>query len=294
MKKLSIRKFKFIGIIVASIFLFFVIAPTAFAVSESRYYRSDMHTVNGLNAYKLDTTNSASESGIGVGKSGIEDRYSGGCGYVFPVYYNSDIYIRHSNGAQTLLGSSIAQTVRGGGIVEGYQSNTWSCPKTSLSPTDAIRVIENVGLRSNFKTTRNFITEQLDSVMLEATTWTFNRYTWYYTVCENPNPIDYGPTGRGFENAMGGRTYYGSSSYNTRIEGFSYTPAPTYVDCGLRIRTGTLTLAIACEPAGTLTSPLRIRKGGSTYGIVLVATTDANASPLRIQTSSGVKALRKY
>jgi len=280
MNKLSIRKFKFIGIIVASVFLFFVIAPTAFAVSESRYYRSDMHTVNGLNAYKLDTTNSASESYIQVGKSEMNM----GCTCMFPVYYNSDIYIRHSNGAQTLLGSSIAQTVRRD-IAEGYQSNTWSCPKTSLSPTDAIRVIENVGIRSYSKSTGNFITEQLDSVMLEATTWTFNRYTWYNTFCISP-----GDTISGTE----GRTYYGSSSYNTRIEGFSYTPAPTYVDCGLRIRTGTLTLAIACEPAGTLTSPLRILKGGSTYGIVLVATTDANASPLRIQTSSGVKALRKY
>ena len=293
MNKLSIRKFKFIGIIVASVFLFFVIAPTAFAVSESRYYRSDMHTVNGLNASKLGTTNSASETYIAVGQSGTSD--TGGCPYLgFPVYYNSDIYIRHSNGAQTLLGSSIAQTVRGGGIAEGYQSNTWSCPKTSLSPTDAIRVIENVGIRSYSKSTGNFITEQLDSVMLEATTWTFNRYTWHFAFCENPNPIDYGPTGRGFFNGVGGRTYYGSSSYNTRISNFAYTPAQTYVDCGLRIRTGTLTLAIACEPAGTLTSPLRIRKGGSTYGIVLVATTDANASPLRIQTSSGVKALRKY
>jgi len=285
MNKLSIRKFKFIGIIVASVFLFFVIAPTAFAVSESRYHRSDTHTVNGLNAYKLDTTNSASESYIQVGKSEMNM----GCTCMFPVYYNSDIYIRHSNGAQTLLGSSIAQTVRtySFNLKEDYQSNTWSCPKTSLSPTDAIRVIENVDMVgiNHSKATRNFITEQLDSVMLEATTWTFNRYTWYNTFCISP-----GDTISGTE----GRTYYGSSSYNTRISNFAYTPAQTYVDCGLRIRTGTLTLAIACEPAGTLTSPLRIRKGGSTYGIVLVATTDANASPLRIQTSSGVKALRKY
>ena len=286
MKKLSIRKFKFIGIIVASVFLFLMIAPTAFAVSESRYHRSDTHTVNGLNAYKLGTTNSASKSYI---ESHKELVLYYGCPYMsLPVYYNSDIYIRHSNGAQTLLGSSIAQTARQSIIAEeGYQSNTWSCPKTSLSPTDAIRVTENVVVESYSETTtrRNFITEQLDSVMLEATTWTFNRYTWYNTFCISP-----GDTISGTE----GRTYYGSSSYNTRISNFAYTPAQTYVDCGLRIRTGTLTLAIACEPAGTLTSPLRIRKGGSTYGIVLVATTDANASPLRIQTSSGVKALRKY
>jgi hypothetical protein len=69
---------------------------------------------------------------------------------------------------------------------------------------------------------------------------------------------------------------------------------PPYIDCGLRIRTETQTLAIACQPAGILTSPLRIRKGATTYGIVLVATTDGNASPIRIKTSSGIKALRKY
>ena len=288
MNKLSIRKFKFIGIIVASVFLFFVIAPTAFAVSESRYYRSDMHTVNGLNAYKLGTTNSASKSYI---ESHKELVLYYGCPYMsLPVYYNSDIYIRHSNGAQTLLGSSIAQTVRQD-IAEGYQSNTWSCPKTSLSPTDAIRVTENVVVGGYSKTTtRDFITEQLDSVMLEATTWTFNRYTWYDTFCV----VWGGEIGNYDSSGTEGRTYYGSSSYNTRISNFAYTPTPTYVDCGFRVRTGDLTLTIACEPAGTLTSPLRIKKGDTTYGIVLVATTDANASPLRIQTSSGVKALRKY
>ena len=67
-----------------------------------------------------------------------------------------------------------------------------------------------------------------------------------------------------------------------------------YIDIGLRIYDGSQIIGIACEPAGTLTSPLRIRKGTTTYGIVLVATTDANASPIRINTSSGVKALRKY
>ena len=71
-------------------------------------------------------------------------------------------------------------------------------------------------------------------------------------------------------------------------------PPPSYVDCGLRFYNGTAAITIACEPSGTLTSPLRIRKGATTYGIVLVDTTDANASPIRIQTSSGLKALSKY
>lgn len=40
--------------------------------------------------------------------------------------------------------------------------------------------------------------------------------------------------------------------------------------------------------------PLRIRKGGTTYGIELVAVDDPNASKIRIKTSAGIKAIRKY
>lgn len=40
--------------------------------------------------------------------------------------------------------------------------------------------------------------------------------------------------------------------------------------------------------------PLRIRKGGTTYGIELVAVDDPNASRIRIKTPAGVKAIRKY
>lgn len=42
------------------------------------------------------------------------------------------------------------------------------------------------------------------------------------------------------------------------------------------------------------THPLRVRKGGTTYGLELVDITDGNASRIRIQTPSGIKALRKY
>ena len=67
-----------------------------------------------------------------------------------------------------------------------------------------------------------------------------------------------------------------------------------FQDIGLRVYNGTQIVAIAAEPAGTLTSPLRIAKNGAIYGIVLVEPGDANDSGVRIQTSSGIKALRKY
>ncbi len=80
---------------------------------------------------------------------------------------------------------------------------------------------------------------------------------------------------------------------NICIKGLTI-PAPAYIDIGLRVYNGRETIIIACEPEGTLTSPLRIRKNGVTYGIVLVGPSDANASGIRVQTTSGVKALRKY
>lgn len=68
-----------------------------------------------------------------------------------------------------------------------------------------------------------------------------------------------------------------------------------YTDIGLRVRDNSGTnIKIACEPIGTVTSPLRIRKGNVTYGIVLVDPSDPSASKVRIKTKdSGVKALAK-
>ena len=65
------------------------------------------------------------------------------------------------------------------------------------------------------------------------------------------------------------------------------------VDIGLRIRDGAITIRIFCEPPGWVASPLRIRKNGATYGIILVAPNSLDASHIRVQTSSGVKALKK-
>jgi len=67
-----------------------------------------------------------------------------------------------------------------------------------------------------------------------------------------------------------------------------------YEDIGLRVFDGTQTVSIAVEPLGTLTSPLRIAKDGVIYGIALVDPGDPNESGIRINTSSGIKALRKY
>lgn len=68
--------------------------------------------------------------------------------------------------------------------------------------------------------------------------------------------------------------------------------APSFQDIGLRMQAPSGTVLIAAE-IGTPTSPLRIAKNGVIYGIVLVDTSDPDASSIRIQTNSGIKALRK-
>jgi len=77
---------------------------------------------------------------------------------------------------------------------------------------------------------------------------------------------------------------------------FQVTFIEPFIDIGLRVYDGTsaIAIAIACEPQGTLTSPLRISKNWQTYGIALVELTDPMASKIRIKTSSGIKALRKF
>ncbi len=82
------------------------------------------------------------------------------------------------------------------------------------------------------------------------------------------------------------------------IEWFgAYTPATNITvnapDIGLRAYDGTGVVRIAAEPTGTVTSPLRIRKGNTTYGIPLVDRTDPSASKIIINTSLGPKALKK-
>jgi hypothetical protein len=73
----------------------------------------------------------------------------------------------------------------------------------------------------------------------------------------------------------------------------TFTVTVSGTDIGLHLFDGTSTNKIACGPAGTVTSKLRISKSGTTYGILLVAPSDPTASKVHIQTSTGVMALQK-
>ena len=50
-------------------------------------------------------------------------------------------------------------------------------------------------------------------------------------------------------------------------------------------------VAVADAPSG-MGGVMRVRKGGTTLAIYLVETSDTNASPIRVRTSAGTKAIR--
>jgi hypothetical protein len=72
----------------------------------------------------------------------------------------------------------------------------------------------------------------------------------------------------------------------SELEAFANLSDPS----GLFIKTASGIVQLARVEA----SPLKYRKGGVTYSLGLVDSADAAASPLRIKTSAGIRAVQKY
>jgi hypothetical protein len=53
-----------------------------------------------------------------------------------------------------------------------------------------------------------------------------------------------------------------------------------------------LCLVAEADAPGSMGGVIKVDKNGTRYVVYLVETTDPNASPVRIQTSTGVKAIR--
>jgi hypothetical protein len=163
--------------------------------------RSDQQTVNGLTAYKLGTSQTTIEISVEISTTLAATCYAG-----------IRVFVRHADGSETELtaGTPVAQvsrTASGSGI----QSNTWNCPQTVLQSTDAIVV--RVYLKSGtgaWNEVAVFITEQLNAQSLDAMKWTVYYYTSKY---------------RDVEGAWYWAFYFGTSTYNSRIENFGWAPA---------------------------------------------------------------------
>jgi len=89
--------------------------------------------------------------------------------------------------------------------------------------------------------------------------------------------------------------YYGCSGGGSSSSGSSSSGGSVVneTDIGLRLYDGIEVISVAVEEAGTLTSPLRINKDDTVYGILLVSIYDVLASNFHIETSSGIMAIKK-
>ena len=195
-----------------SLFLSFL--PSVFATTETRYFRSDQHTINGLTAYILGTaeSNTLEEvSGCTVTESGNE------------FMLGIRVYIRHANGSETEItpGETVAIVdLTTGADYTTILSGAWNCSETMLENTDAIKIdvrycCGQIWSESSASTIATFITEQLGASQLDDATWTV-----YYSIRRDRVTVGSPPWQITYW------SYYfrfGTASDNSRIEGFSYT-----------------------------------------------------------------------
>jgi len=178
-----------------------IVSSGSVSVHYGRYMRSDTHTINGLNAYRLGIPQSASsavysKSGSGEGAS-----------------WGTRAWVRHSNGVEQEIsldgqtGTPKALVYRYSG--SGIQSNTVSVTQTALQSTDSLVVRVYVQIaEGSWNLCATFTTEQLQSTTLTGTTWTVYYYTYaYYS-------YKYDTTSTKF--------YWGTTTYNSRIQNLRY------------------------------------------------------------------------
>jgi len=163
-------------------------------LAHSHYMRSDSWTVNGLNAHKLDASNTANQDSIAAIDEGSKTVYT-------TVY----AYIRHSGGSKTTIGSVSCSRNSGSGTL--LITRTLNVSNTNLQITDAIEIdiTVNVGIDSE---TAYFITQQLGVSKLDAETWTF--YLYIYRCYDK------------IEDYTTGAVAWGSDSFPSRIEQMLY------------------------------------------------------------------------
>jgi len=161
--------------------------------------RSDQETINGLLAYKLRTTNTTT----GTSKT-LQDMAD---------YLGIRVWKRSSGGVETEITDGNAQARALSPITPGIVSGTWACPQTALNPTDSIvvRVYQCSSTGGTQQLYATFTTEQLGAQSLDAVTWTVYYYAYRW---RDPDTLIWYIT-----------FYWGSSTYNSRIANFTWTPA---------------------------------------------------------------------
>lgn len=185
------------------------------ALTTTLYCRSDTQTVNTIFGYILSDTNSSSSDSFYA----YSTRNTSST-IVSHGYTNANVAIIHADGSSTVLATAIAQTDRASSsnmdesVVE---SVSWSCPDTTLVPTDALQITWHAETfmpdAAAGNTDRLFITVPLNWSKLNSATWTLYRYRRYRRL------------NTGNEREVWSYIYHGDSTYTTYITGIDYTLA---------------------------------------------------------------------
>lgn len=187
-------KLYILGLVLFSIFLFI---PPVYATSyttETWYMRNDTWTVNSQLGYKLYTKQSSNETYVEYSQTSLE---------------NLDVGIRiyrvTSSSQNEITGGTPVAVASQNGLTSGVLKNgTWTNNQTtSLTFDDSIKVTLNFKIGSgSWIVKATFISRNLQTNELNNSTWTVH---YYITVTQEDSTYYY-------------RVYFGSSSYNSRIE----------------------------------------------------------------------------
>jgi len=167
------------------------------------------------------------------------------------------------------------------GTVETLDGNT--CPGDDLGAITKVELrVYGYGDGDDRIDTKPFAGEEYQHTMPSSPGWssyadaTAEGWTWA-SVRDTDMWVEFDKVGKG------------NTMHCAKVEiRVTYTPSGAYYH-GLKVETvGELAL---CDVGN---HPLRMRKGGVTYGIELVAVDDPNASRIRVETGAGLKAIRKY
>jgi len=173
--------------------------------TETRYFRNQTQTVNGLTSYMLALSKYGVAYTLGYSRAG--------------AYLAGDlgvrVYKRAGDGTETEItaGAPVAIVMYEDGDFRLEQSNTWNCPSVSLNPTDSIVVRVYARIPSGtgtwtLMTGGVFSTEQLGASQLNSATWTV-----YYV-----GSFIYDANLR-----RAGISFHFDGNYNSRIENFSWS-----------------------------------------------------------------------
>jgi len=168
---------------------------------ETRWYRNEQTTVNGLTAYLL-----------ALAKITTQYTFSRAVArYVTSGYICIDIYKRSADGTETLIASKVAQVQTLDGDSYDTKSATVNIPASTLNTTDSIviRVYWRFADETSWTLCATFTTEQLNAAQLDASTW-----TCYYTVSHTSQ---LSPLKRSAMN------FHIDGTNLSRIEGFSWS-----------------------------------------------------------------------